>query len=129
MNSHEPSRPQSDQKLPYVSSSGEVTALVSWRRTPSRDGSDSQVHPMMPRIAKYLQAMKALGTATNITRTRLQDKAVPLHRRPSLKRKGGNAPVDYTVAELLADLEAAYAEGNVRESIILFALCSRHLPL
>src|SRR5687768_14464304 len=128
MTSHDPSQKQRDQKLPYVSSSGEVTAMVSWSRT-QKDGSPAPIHPMMPRIAKYLQVIETIGTSTNITRTRLEDKAIPKHRRPSLKRKGGNAPVDYTVAELLADLRTAYAAGDVREAIILFALCSRHLPL
>lgn len=83
---------------------------------------------MMPRIAKYLQVIEAMDISNSRT-FGLQDKTQSTHRRPALKRKGGQAPEDYSIVELRADLRKAYDNDDIRTAIILFAQLSRYLPL
>lgn len=94
----------------------------------AKDATSAEAHPMMPRIGKYLEVVETIDLG-NITRSRLSNRTQCIHRRPALKKKGGNAPIDYSLAEQIADLRKAYNEGDVRNSIIIFAQLSRALPL
>ena len=125
--SSETPRRMSDLSLPFVNGSGEVFATVSCIPT-NRVTSGVPRHPMMPRISKYLSVIEAMDIS-NARTFGLQDKTQSTHRRPALKKKGGQAPEDYTIIELRADLRKAYDADDVRTAIIIFAQLSRYLPL
>ena len=89
---------------------------------------DQKDHPIIGRSQQFLQAISHL-TYDNISLIRPEEKTQLKHRHKSLKKKGGNPPQDYSVSEMIADLEAAVKAKNPKRCLVLYLQLSRVFPL
>lgn len=85
-----------------------------------------QQNAIQLRIDQFLEKLKNYDLSL-IQQTRLSDKTQFEQRHQALKKKGGNPPVDYSVAEMVADLHTAHAAGEFRESALLYLRLTRIL--
>lgn len=88
----------------------------------------SPEHPVVKRAHRYLEIVEAVDISGLQPRA-LSDKVQYEHKHKNRKRKGGHPPIDFNVAESIADLRIAYNSGDWKRFVTLYAILSRMLPL
>ena len=84
--------------------------------------------PMIGRAQHFLKVIRDIDY-DNISLIRPEEKTQLKHRHKSRKPKGGRPPQDYSVSEMIADLESAVKAKNPRQCLILYLQLCRVFPV